>query len=155
MISDLSVSYKSALSGEIMFWVTSTIFLLLDTTPTSTAAGKWLHQHKIQGDKALITSQERWDVFKVALMNMGPCTIFCVEGEKALRRVLPIVQLTEEDEWILFQELQKFLQCVVFLLTFFYWTHRLLHVPYLYKTVHKVHHQFTAPCAMVRYEIFL
>jgi len=30
----------------------------------------------------------------------------------------------------------------------FYWSHRLLHVPYFYKRLHKIHHEFKAPAAM-------
>jgi len=29
----------------------------------------------------------------------------------------------------------------------FYWSHRLLHVPYFYKRLHKIHHEFKAPAA--------
>ena len=30
----------------------------------------------------------------------------------------------------------------------FYWTHRLIHVPRIYRAIHKLHHRFTAPTAV-------
>lgn len=39
-------------------------------------------------------------------------------------------------------------QCAIFLIfedTFHYFGHRLLHRPYFYKRVHKLHHEFSAP----------
>ena len=31
---------------------------------------------------------------------------------------------------------------------FFYWGHRLMHLPYLYKRIHKQHHEFKNPVSM-------
>jgi sterol desaturase/sphingolipid hydroxylase (fatty acid hydroxylase superfamily) len=39
------------------------------------------------------------------------------------------------------------LQLYLFLDGWFYITHRMLHWPYLYARIHKVHHMFTAPAA--------
>jgi len=38
--------------------------------------------------------------------------------------------------------------CVLFIEVWFYWTHRLLHVTWFYKRVHKFHHRFTYPSAV-------
>ncbi|XP_062508812.1 uncharacterized protein LOC134185047 isoform X2 [Corticium candelabrum] len=38
--------------------------------------------------------------------------------------------------------------CVIVEDALFYWTHRLLHVPFLYRRIHKQHHQFYTPIGM-------
>jgi sterol desaturase/sphingolipid hydroxylase (fatty acid hydroxylase superfamily) len=44
-----------------------------------------------------------------------------------------------------------FLACMIGHDTAFYHTHRMLHIPFLYKNVHKVHHEWTAPVAAAGY----
>ena len=40
------------------------------------------------------------------------------------------------------QVFQQYSLALVFLDAAFYWSHRMLHTPYFYKTVHKQHHEF-------------
>jgi len=51
------------------------------------------------------------------------------------------------NDYTLFYHIFSFLSCFVIHDTYFYWTHRLMHHPKLYKWTHKGHHLSTAPTA--------
>jgi sterol desaturase/sphingolipid hydroxylase (fatty acid hydroxylase superfamily) len=57
----------------------------------------------------------------------------------------PLTLFTDDFHWP--TELLKQVAHVIIIDVWFFTTHRLIHVPVLYKWVHKFHHQFTAPCA--------
>jgi len=141
----MDVPHKCALMSNIVFWSVSSICLLLDRVILSE---KSLQEYKVQGLKAVLTTTEARDIFKVALLNMGPVTLFYLEMERAFLDALDFSHKPEEEEWMASRELLCVVGFLVILEIWFYVTHRLLHIPYLYKTIHKVHHRFQQPCAM-------
>jgi len=145
MMTELDVQSKCAVTSNIVFWSASILCFLLDRFILSP---KTLQEQKVQGNKAFLSESEMWDIFKLAFLNMGPVTILFVKMEHVLRGALDIPQMSEQEPWNAVREIPLFVACIVTMMLWFYFTHRLLHVPYLYKTVHKVHHRFKAPCAM-------
>jgi sterol desaturase/sphingolipid hydroxylase (fatty acid hydroxylase superfamily) len=56
--------------------------------------------------------------------------------------------MSENASWYWANELPKIVICGLVTETIFFWTHYAIHVfPYLYKNVHKFHHENTAPTA--------
>ena len=60
--------------GNLTFWVLSAVFALLDVVAAKhadTRIGKILLSQKRQGSKGLLSSQEQFECFLVAALNMG------------------------------------------------------------------------------------
>lgn len=121
---------------EIFYWGTYLPFLLFDQIP-------FFHRWKIQSDKK----------------NSTPLQANCFLGvlKNHFFLVFPIILLTHPIFHFMgtthtMQSLPSLstliLQLVIFFLIedfVFYWGHRLLHTPWLYKHIHSVHHQHAAP----------
>ena len=102
---------------------------------------------KTQGNRSYFTMREVFEAASVGLLNVGlmafvSTTIPYVWLWKAADH-----DMTEDSVWDMKTEVVKFLLCAVFIECWFYSTHRLLHVPFLYTRIHKIHHRFKAPIA--------
>jgi len=150
---------KALLAGLLGYWSIGAICTFLDLFP------KCMWRYKIQGDKMkpenafgapspFPSGVEWWAAVRVSMLNLL-CTSWCLTiplwtlwqrgwvGDRQPMR--------EEDEWELSAELLKITICAIVVDTWFYWTHRLIHVTKpvnLYALIHKLHHKFKAPAAV-------
>ncbi|XP_077984819.1 fatty acid hydroxylase domain-containing protein 2-like [Glandiceps talaboti] len=124
------------------FWGTNSILLLLDITKKP----KLLYKYKIQPDKPLDFGK-LWKAMRVITVNSMLVSFpsFVVWYYVARWRGCSC-GYDVPTFWQIFRDLVIYL--VVEEIGFFY-THRLLHHPVLYKRIHKLHHEWTAPIGIV------
>ena len=107
---------------------------------------------KVQGHKNYFSAVEWLQAVGVSLVNMllfswfSSIPIFQLHKYGWLRGSTPITR--EEDELRLGVEVLNFIVHAIVIDAWFYWTHVLLHRPYLYRLIHKFHHRFKAPTAV-------
>ena len=56
--------------------------------------------------------------------------------------------IIKNDDYIYYNEIQKLILCFAFSDIYFYITHRILHLKYFYKNIHKKHHEWIIPSAI-------
>lgn len=132
------------LSG--LFWVVNSLLLLLDTSTHPLAF--WFRQYKIQPDQNVPVDRKKlYKAAKQVLFNQFVVTtLFLAFSHPFLvwRGVSADRQLTDFN-WSLVQ----LTGCVLVEEFCFYYAHRILHHPRLYKYIHKQHHEWTAPIGIV------
>ncbi len=119
---------------------------LLDMFPSVTMP------HKVQGHRNYFTLREWLQATCVGLVNLLcfswfatlPCWVLQRDGH--LRGGTPAT--TVEDSLELPTAVLHFVIHAAVIDVWFYWTHRLIHYPLLYKWIHKFHHRFKAPTAV-------
>lgn len=108
-----------------------------------------LKHEKIQGGKSFFTVHQWLRAVGLSLFNLifvnwavvVPCFWFW-------QYMYAGRLYSEDDPWVWQTEWPKFIVCALAGETGFYWTHRALHIPILYRNFHKMHHHFTAPIAV-------
>lgn len=126
------------------FWLPSTIYLFLDVI-----APTFSQRHKIQPAPKQPTRSDIVRCFIVVTQNQILSSVLHLSliyltskaGSGSAYRVtteLPSV----------FEFVRDFAISLLLREAMFYYSHRLLHIPYLYRRIHKKHHKFTAPIAL-------
>ena len=156
-IDGMTDSQRCALTANVVFWAWCVIFCILDRWcyyRRDTSFGKWLYSQKIQGEAGLTYCTTdfalAWKILRVTAFNMlvmAPVSSGLAEwgydtfhGEHRLKT---------EDDWRAIVEIPKLVMCYVVVSVWFYLTHRMFHLKWFYKTIHKTHHSITSPAAIV------
>ncbi|KAJ5724502.1 hypothetical protein N7493_006230 [Penicillium malachiteum] len=128
----------------LSFWLPSILYLVLDA-----AAPAFSQKHKIQPAPKQPTRRDILRCFLVVTQNqilssvlhLALLTLSSKAGSRSAYRVE--ASFPSMGEFV-----RDFLISTLLREAMFYYSHRLLHVPYLYRRIHKKHHKFTAPIAL-------
>jgi len=126
---------------SILYWIYGIVFSYFDLQTNS-----FLRSWKIQPDKNDPLERERLlECIKVALFNQFIITppvglvFYYLYRWRGCSMTLPLPSFNS----FVFQ----IAMCILVVETLFYYFHRLLHLPYVYRLYHKKHHTWTAPIA--------
>ncbi|TKX26471.1 methylsterol monooxygenase [Elsinoe australis] len=131
----LATGIMSFLMHEIVYFGRSLPWIIIDQMPM-------FNKYKIQGQK-IPTAREQWECAKLVLISH-----FTVELPQ-IWLFHPLAQYFGLQTTVPFPPLYKMAyQIAIFFViedTWHYWLHRALHWGPLYKAIHKIHHQYSAP----------
>ncbi|KAL8587616.1 hypothetical protein ACOMHN_045305 [Nucella lapillus] len=128
----------------LVFWLSNAFLMVLDLTGRPAA----LLRYKIQPDKNVPVSKDRFShTVKQVLFNqiiVGVPMAVLAQGVFEWRGCSILPEELPTFHWALLE----LIVCVLVEELCFYYSHRLLHHPRLYKHVHKQHHEWTAPASI-------
>jgi len=128
---------------QMLFWSYSLLLMLVDLNRFPS-----LYSYKIQKKIKVSPSTVKKCILRVLFnqfMVMLPITWLALPLMKQ-RMTLERLSLDHLPPWPI--ALLQLIGCVVIEEILFYYSHRLLHHPTLYKQIHKIHHEFQAPIGM-------
>ncbi|XP_058460580.1 fatty acid hydroxylase domain-containing protein 2-like [Malaya genurostris] len=137
-------TFGTTLFSLLVVVVVAGLFMFMDVTNLP----KSMRKYKIQpGTNEPLTSEQLRKVVKTAFINMvlvGIPTLACFHKFSSITGRLPDLRILPTFIEILYTIPAGLLGFEFF----FYYSHRLFHSKYLYKSFHKKHHEWTSPVAL-------
>nr|XP_006815598.1 PREDICTED: fatty acid hydroxylase domain-containing protein 2-like [Saccoglossus kowalevskii] len=132
----------SWLAAFVTYWVVSIPLLCVDLTHRP----RFIYQYKMQMDKPIEVAKLK-KLFKVVILNQlfyAPPIAWVYYVSAGWRGCSVSSSDLPSGGRILFD----LLGCLIFVEVTFYYSHWALHHPFLFKHVHKLHHEWTAPIGL-------
>ncbi|KAM0256331.1 hypothetical protein ACHAPA_012201 [Fusarium lateritium] len=137
-----TIELVGTLAIQVVFWwIPSALFVSLDYLAPSFAA-----KHKIQPAPKQPGYSEILDAIIVSLRNQAivlslQLSLAALANRQKQPSPFQITASLPSAKAFVFD----FAICLVAREVLFYYSHRLFHIPYLYRRIHKIHHKFKAP----------
>ncbi|OGM49398.1 sterol desaturase [Aspergillus bombycis] len=128
-----------------VFWSLSLLFLLLDLFGPLHVQRNKIQSSSRQPDRRLL-----WKAILVAALNQAFATTLHLGQIFIVRPLVPQLTGLRVDPWLpsAAEIMHGILWCTLGREALFYYGHRALHWPWLYRRFHKQHHLFTTPVAV-------
>ncbi|KAL4873924.1 hypothetical protein BDV12DRAFT_158759 [Aspergillus spectabilis] len=140
--SDHQIEFIGTLLVQLLsFWIPSVCYISLDYIFPA-----FSQNHKIQPAPKQPSKKDIWDCLRVVTRNqllsssLHFALILLGHGQPSYRISATLPTFPEL--------IRDFILCLLLREALFYYSHRLLHKPYFYTRIHKLHHRFTAPIAL-------
>lgn len=131
----------------VFFWITAGFFLVADVTGHPT----WIMKYKTQpGKNEPVEKDKLWKAFKTVIFNQLILGIPLL-SLYSYAKVKIGSPYSSEDLPSVFRIVCELTVITVIEEIGFYYTHRLVHWGPLYKWIHKQHHEWTAPIALIAF----